>query len=250
MKAINQWLLSSPIYWILLIISIAIIIIYYVYGSKILGWFGEHWTKSELKKLPKDKYIILNDIFININGFTHQIDHVIVSCYGIFSIETKQYNGYITGSKYDKNWVRHINSKVLYYVNPIRQNYGHVKALSELLKLDEKKIFNIVCIPSNAKLKIEHNGELVRNTTIVSKILTYQDIIIDNINEIADIIKKNNIKDKVMKKEHIHNIRTNIANKDYTKCPKCGGNLIERNGKYGEFIGCSNYPKCKYTQKK
>ena len=32
-------------------------------------------------------------------------------------------------------------------------------------------------------------------------------------------------------------------------CPKCGGNLITRNGKYGEFIGCSNYPKCKYIKK-
>ena len=33
------------------------------------------------------------------------------------------------------------------------------------------------------------------------------------------------------------------------KCPKCGGQLIHRNGKYGIFIGCSNYPKCKYIRK-
>ena len=32
-------------------------------------------------------------------------------------------------------------------------------------------------------------------------------------------------------------------------CPKCGGTLIKRNGKYGLFLGCSNYPKCKYVQK-
>lgn len=30
-------------------------------------------------------------------------------------------------------------------------------------------------------------------------------------------------------------------------CPKCGGKMVERQGKYGKFIGCSNYPKCKYT---
>ena len=34
------------------------------------------------------------------------------------------------------------------------------------------------------------------------------------------------------------------------RCPKCGGVLVERESKYGKFIGCSNYPKCKYTQKK
>lgn len=32
-------------------------------------------------------------------------------------------------------------------------------------------------------------------------------------------------------------------------CPLCEGKLIMRNGKYGSFIGCSNFPKCRYTQK-
>lgn len=30
-------------------------------------------------------------------------------------------------------------------------------------------------------------------------------------------------------------------------CPKCGGALIERKGKFGMFLGCNNYPKCRYT---
>ena len=33
------------------------------------------------------------------------------------------------------------------------------------------------------------------------------------------------------------------------KCPKCGGNLIERTGRYGAFLGCSNYPYCRFTHK-
>lgn len=32
-------------------------------------------------------------------------------------------------------------------------------------------------------------------------------------------------------------------------CPECGGRLYRREGKYGEFLGCGNYPNCKYTQK-
>lgn len=31
-------------------------------------------------------------------------------------------------------------------------------------------------------------------------------------------------------------------------CPSCGGGLKKRNGKFGEFFGCSNYPKCRYTR--
>lgn len=32
------------------------------------------------------------------------------------------------------------------------------------------------------------------------------------------------------------------------KCPQCGGDLIKREGKFGQFYGCSNYPKCRYTK--
>ena len=32
------------------------------------------------------------------------------------------------------------------------------------------------------------------------------------------------------------------------ECPKCGQYLVKRKGKYGEFLGCSGYPECKYTE--
>ena len=62
-----------------------------------------------------------------------------------------------------------------------------------------------------------------------------------------------NITDSRIKKQHIKNVKEiqkhSINNCDSTKCPWCGGDLIKRNGKYGDFIGCTNYPKCKYTRK-
>lgn len=33
----------------------------------------------------------------------------------------------------------------------------------------------------------------------------------------------------------------------YCKCPRCGGNLVSRLGRKGQFYGCSNYPKCSFT---
>jgi len=32
------------------------------------------------------------------------------------------------------------------------------------------------------------------------------------------------------------------------KCPDCGSDLIKRSGRYGEFIGCSGFPKCRFTK--
>ena len=239
---------KNPYYCAFLIIGIILILIIKLFGSKIIGWFGELWTKSEIKKLPKDKYKVINDVFIYTNDSYHQIDHVVVSPYGIFSIETKQYNGYIVGDKYDKKWVRKVGKKTYYYTNPIRQNYGHVKSLSQLLNIDESKIFNVVCIPSRAKLNVKHDGEVVRYDEVLDKIYSYNEVIIDNVDELVEIIKLNNITDKKTKKEHIKNIRENIIDNDLSKCPKCGGQLVERTGKYGNFIGCSNYPRCKYTK--
>lgn len=56
------------------------------------------------------------------------------------------------------------------------------------------------------------------------------------------VILKNKAKNKIDKK--IASIKTKGG-----VCPKCGGELIMREGKYGTFIGCSNFPKCRYTQK-
>ena len=200
------------ILWVLAILIIIIDVFLYKNYKNIIGWFGEHWTKDELKKLPKDKYKVINNVFISINGNTHQIDHVIISQYGIFCIETKQWNGFIVGNKWDKKWTRIVGKNRYPCENPIRQNYGHVMSLCELLNIDESKIFNIVCIPSTAKLRIKHDGELVRYDTIVDKILSYKDIIIDNVDEIVDTINKNNITNKTIRKEHIENIKRNLDN--------------------------------------
>ena len=251
LKEFNKVLLSSPWYWAFLITCGIVIFVCIKYGARIIGWFGEHWSRESFNVLDKNKYIVLNDIMIEVNGKTHQIDHIVLSKYGIFVIETKQYNGYITGDKYDKKWVRHLKgNNVIYYINPIRQNYGHVKAICELLNISEDKVFNIVCIPSkNVKLDIKHDGEVTTGLTINDKITSYKEEIIDNIEELKNKIIINNIVDKDKRKEHIEKI--NITTKEYgiDICPKCGGKLVERNGKYSKFIGCSNYPKCSYTRK-
>ncbi len=62
-----------------------------------------------------------------------------------------------------------------------------------------------------------------------------------------------NVDSKDNRKEHVASIRTNVKKqKEDMKagiCPKCGGALRERNGKYGKFTGCRNYPKCRFIVK-
>jgi DNA-directed RNA polymerase subunit M/transcription elongation factor TFIIS len=62
-----------------------------------------------------------------------------------------------------------------------------------------------------------------------------------------------NIYNKENRKSHVEAIHKKVAEKNSKvksdTCPKCGGNLVLRNGKYGQFKGCSNYPKCRFIAK-
>lgn len=50
-------------------------------------------------------------------------------------------------------------------------------------------------------------------------------------------------------KQRIENIRLEREKYDPNICPECGAVLKEKSGKYGKFMGCSNFPRCRYTRK-
>lgn len=233
------------------LIMIILCILMEVYSKKFIGMAGEFWVKRELKKLSKE-YLIINDVMVKTkDNNTHQIDHIVISKYGIFVIETKQYNGYIKGNDYDKRWMIKSGKKKFYVNNPLYQNYGHVKSLEEILNLPEEKFISLVCISSRARVSVKSNN-VVKIYELIDKIYSYQEVIINNEEEIYESINKLNIVDKTERKEHVRNAKEIKNSKDETfknKCPKCGGELVIRNGKYGTFMGCSNFPKCRYIAK-
>jgi len=245
---------NNPKMFLETIILIALCIILKVYYPKFRGFMGEFWVKLELKKLPKDKYVVLNDIMIKDEKGTHQIDHLVISMCGIFVIEMKNYYGLIKGKEFDNKWCQYLGKNKSYFLNPIHQNYGHIKSLSNLLKLDDKYFISIACFSNQAKIDVKSNGIVTQVDYLKSEILKYKELLVENdIKELANIIISNNIDDKALRKQHVKDIHTKINNdrklENNMICPKCGNELVERNGKYGKFIGCSNYPKCKYIKK-
>lgn len=243
-EAINKLMINlfykNPIFWLFIVLAI----LSHIFYKKIVGKAGEFWVKRELAKLNKKIYYVINDVTLQDNNSTHQIDHIVISQYGIFVIETKQYNGYIYGNEYDRQWVQ---NKKYHINNPIHQNYGHVKCLQNILKLPEDKFIPIVCIPSTAKINVKSKKHIARIYNLNEIIQSYTAKIIENSNNIYDKILSLNIEDPQIKKQHIRNIKE--LQKNNSKCPWCGGELVKKHGKYGEFTGCNKYPKCKYTRK-
>lgn len=60
------------------------------------GQAGEANVAARLKALPKSDYTVFNNLLIQRGEYSSQIDHVVVSKYGVFVIETKNYKGTFT----------------------------------------------------------------------------------------------------------------------------------------------------------
>ena len=104
--------------------------------------------------LDKQIYHRLNNITLPLaNGGSTQIDHIIVSIYGIFVIETKHYKGWIFGSENQAQWTQMIMGRKYKFQNPLRQNYLHIKTLAELLSLDMQNFHSMIVFIGECELK-------------------------------------------------------------------------------------------------
>ena len=205
------------------IILIIICVLLKLYYPKFRGFMGEFWTKLELSKLPRDKYVVLNDILIKDEKGTHQIDHIVISNFGIFVIEMKNYYGLIKGKEFDNRWCQYLGKTKNYFVNPIHQNYGHIKSLSNLLNLDDQYFISIICFSNQAKIDVKCSSIVTQVEFLKNEILKYRALNLEcNVNELKNIIIANNILDKNMRKQHIKDIRVKVNhNKELEKNMIC-----------------------------
>lgn len=217
------------------------------------GKIGEDSVNSILSRLSEEEYIVLKDLLLKTDLGTSQIDHVIVSEYGIFVIETKNYSGLITGSENGEEWLKNVYGNKYYFRNPLKQNYGHVKALEKALNIPYSSFIPIVVFTMRATLKVTTTQPVVYTPALLGTVKSYQSKIISpaEVDGIAEKLRELNISTDDNIREHIQSTR-NVITEKKTKienhiCPRCGGSLVKRTGKYGVFYGCSNYPKCRYT---
>ena len=118
------------------------------------GMAGE-WLVNLVARiaLPSKYYIRFQNITLKTRDSTTQIDHVIMSRYGIFCIETKNMTGWIFGNAADRQWTQKIYRQSYPFQNPLRQNYKHVRALESLLGLARGTVHSVVVFVGGATLK-------------------------------------------------------------------------------------------------
>lgn len=102
------------------------------------GWIGEKMVSQiGLRQMDPAVYRVFDDIYLpRTDGKgTTQIDHVVVSKFGVFVIETKNMKGWIFGSPEQRQWTQQLFRKKSRFQNPVHQNALHVRALQSFLGL-------------------------------------------------------------------------------------------------------------------
>lgn len=239
-----------------IVIPIAIIIILiliyfekpkrYLKTSEIRGIRGENKVKYIIGETIENEQYIINDLIIANNESSTQIDHIVINTRGIFVIETKNYSGNIFGSENDQQWTQvlsHGKVKQKFY-NPLKQNATHVYNVRKLV--GQLPIRSLVVFVQNNTRNINANNvipllELKQTLQNGENVLSAQQM-----KTAYDLLLASKV--IITTQEHIHNIKEKQHNLDLNICPRCGKQLVVRNSKYGKFLGCSNYPKCKFKK--
>jgi hypothetical protein len=193
------------------------------------GELGEYKIDIQLSQLPKG-YKYLNDLLIKNSKSTtgySQIDHIVITPYGLLVIETKNYQGTIYGGKDRKTWL--INGKFK-MTNPLMQNYGHIKALKNLIDVKFHKHFiSMISFTKRCTFKIEedlrkiNSNELVIYDIELTEFITRKVAVLklqnqnpflmeDDIEEIYKTLSDSNISDTSIRKLHVESIQSNKNN--------------------------------------
>lgn len=127
------------------------------------GKYSEKLVNNKIQELPEE-YVVFNDLLFESSGYSTQIDHIVVSPYGVFVIETKGYKGWILGGENSEYWTQTIYKSKHQFYNPIKQNAGHVRFLHHLLKCSTDILFiPIVVFNNSAELKVHADNNIVVN---------------------------------------------------------------------------------------
>lgn len=230
---------------------------------------------------------IIHDLRLEHNGRVAQIDHILLSRFGIEVLESKSFSG-IVSIKSDNSLEVKYKEKIIAQPNPLEQAKRHELVIKEILK-DNNLLTNMIGVNLEISSKVLFNpNTVVSNDPMPNGFVKadnfFKDRIdsidnmgfvqiyksafglqkIDNILNIANFLisqhkplnfdYRNKYK---IKKEKIEEVQNNKLMDVEIKCPKCDGVLVKRelkNKKYqdkysnNEFLGCSNYPKCRHSQ--
>ncbi len=223
------------------------------------GIFGEFQVNTAIRfLLDKNKYHLIKNVTLPTDDGSTQIDHIVVSEFGVFVIETKNMKGWIFGSEHQKQWTQKIFKHSSKFQNPLHQNYKHTKVLASCLGMDENKLFSVVVFVGDSTFKttmpdnVTYTGGLIRYIKSKSSPLLSATEVQETVIQISANRLEPGFTTNRAHVRHVKDIQQKKA--DQKLCPRCGSAMVLRTARKGanaggQFWGCSQFPKCKLVLK-
>lgn len=202
-----------------------------------------------------ENHIGLDNILIPLpDGGTTQIDHIVVSPYGLYIIETKNMGGWIYGNEYDSQWTQVLYKQKYTFQNPLRQNYKHCQVIASALNLDNSLVHSVIVFIGDSEIKTPLPANVCNGGTAYLNYIKQPRearIPLPELPRLIAAIQKlrleNSAENCTRHIAYIEQIRSE------PRCPRCGGKMEKRIAKNGPhagkaFYGCSKYPRCHGTR--
>ncbi|MGP1715759.1 MAG: nuclease-related domain-containing protein [Methylophilus sp.] len=137
-------------WWLLALIGIS----FFIKTAFFKGLMGEQVVRYISRtRLEKENYLAVHNVTLETGEGTTQIDHIYISQYGLFVVETKNFSGWIFGSERSATWTQQIYKNRYKFQNPLRQNYKHLKAIESALDIDINNIHSVIVFLGGATFK-------------------------------------------------------------------------------------------------
>ena len=230
------------------------------FKPQLKGWLGEALVHFLLtRRLDQQVYRVIRNVMLPTSDGTTQIDHVVVSRYGIFVVETKNYKGWIFGTAAQAKWTQKIFKATHTFQNPLRQNYRHIKTLAELTEIPENYFKSVIVFVGEATFKtamppqVLHAGEVAAHIRSYGEHLIRDEQVPEAVSAIASWAASVS---KDARGRHVTNLQRRHSPRPpplpaaltatVPDCPKCGQPMRARTNRNdgSPFWGCSTYPRC------
>ena len=138
---------------------------------------GEGAVRRLLSRVFSGKdFHLMNSITLPTGNGTTQIDHILISRFGVFVIESKHYNGWIFGNASNPKWTQVVFYKKNRFQNPIHQNYKHVMTVRDILDfLPAEDVRSVVVFTGNAEFKTARPEGVLNFDELVDHIQSFRE---------------------------------------------------------------------------
>lgn len=211
--------LLSTMWWL----PVALVFFWLLKQPFVKGMIGEFVVNLILSRsLNKAEYRLMKNVTLPTTdkdgkSATTQIDHIVVSQYGVFVIETKNYRGWIFGTEKQKTWTQKIYRKNFKFQNPLHQNYKHTQTLAALLELSPEVIHSVIVFVGSATFKTDMPVSVGHASDMVRYIKSHTGKVFNNtqLSSVITAIESGRLKPSLKThRDHVAHVKEIVAAKD------------------------------------